>query len=410
MADLYIDAARLGLMSPAARRLNAAFARLASQPDGLLYFADFFRGGYDAWPDQLRRRYPDLRRWQGVAGLGAAVKRLVGAGPHADVLLASRSASLLRLAACTVADRYGELVTVDLLWPPYRRILADVCRQTGARLSVIRLRRHVLRGSAPWLATLIAAHGRRTGGYGIFLPAITHRGVELPVGPIVKSLRAASPGVHVVVDAAQAAGHVPLDFNAIGCDVLIAGCHKWLGGCHPLGFAVTADATMLRQAGRLIRRRTIEDPLMQLCCELGGDSPVRYGETACLAPLMAGQGAIHDALRKNARDELAGRLRNRRRVVRLLLRRRWRTASSSATTRHGVCVAKPPIPSRGMAPSALRRCFQRFRIAATVYNDLSVRLALPSALMPETALAQLDGALQWINDEVDGAFEDAVVA
>jgi selenocysteine lyase/cysteine desulfurase len=44
-------------------------------------------------------------------------------------------------------------------------------------------------------------------------------------------------GIHFVVDAIQAAGHLPLDVRAAGIDILATGGHKWLLGPFGTGFA-----------------------------------------------------------------------------------------------------------------------------------------------------------------------------
>ena len=66
-ARLYLDTARLGLMSKAVRLALRDFAQLAGEEGASLYFDNFLRDGYDRWPSRLRRRYKALRHWQGVS-------------------------------------------------------------------------------------------------------------------------------------------------------------------------------------------------------------------------------------------------------------------------------------------------------------------------------------------------------
>ena len=60
----------------------------------------------------------------------------------------------------------------------------------------------------------------------------------LTVGEIVRSIRRKAELRFVVIDAAQAFAHVPLDDCLSVSDFTIAGCHKWLQGYFPLGLAL----------------------------------------------------------------------------------------------------------------------------------------------------------------------------
>jgi hypothetical protein len=86
--ELYLDTARLGRMVPRAQRSHQDFARLCGDEGGSAHVEDFLRRGPDAWPEPMRRRYPGLADWRGVAPLKQALRDLTGAPPGADVLLA----------------------------------------------------------------------------------------------------------------------------------------------------------------------------------------------------------------------------------------------------------------------------------------------------------------------------------
>jgi selenocysteine lyase/cysteine desulfurase len=58
-------------------------------------------------------------------------------------------------------------------------------------------------------------------------------GLVFPVGSIAEFARARSIWFHV--DGAQAAGMIPLDLHALGCDSYAFSGHKWLGGPHETG-------------------------------------------------------------------------------------------------------------------------------------------------------------------------------
>ena len=66
---LYLDTARLGQMSPSARRASVDFARFASEYGCSLYLNQFLENGFDAWPAALRDQFPGLQNWHGVTPL-----------------------------------------------------------------------------------------------------------------------------------------------------------------------------------------------------------------------------------------------------------------------------------------------------------------------------------------------------
>lgn len=95
---LYLDTARLGQMTPAARDAQLDFVRLSAEEPSSLYFEEFLRGGFSAWPESYQRRFPGLRNWNGVSGLKQGLLQLAGAPDNWRVLLANRSLSLVNLA------------------------------------------------------------------------------------------------------------------------------------------------------------------------------------------------------------------------------------------------------------------------------------------------------------------------
>ena len=211
-ARLYLDRARLGLMSPSAQRVQIDFARLAGEESGTLYFEQLLRLGFDTWPKTLQHRYPALRSWQGLAHLKRGMKQLTGAGPNSRVLVASRSAELMRFASAQFFGPCRNVLTTDLSWPNYQRILQREACRTGNRVALVRLRRRLLRERLDCRALIgqLVDAFVRCGCDGLFLPAVDNLGVRLPVGEIVRSIARRAEIRFVVVDGAQAIGHVPL--------------------------------------------------------------------------------------------------------------------------------------------------------------------------------------------------------
>lgn len=373
---VYLDTARIGLMSPSARRMHEAFAALACDSEAPLYFHSFVRDGHSAWPDWLRDKHPDLASWQGLKGLADSLRQLLGAKPHSGVLVASRSASLFELAIGELASRCDCLVTTDLLWPPYRKLLEGVCRRSRMQLAVARLRGHVRRASQPWLAAIVADLCQGSRPYGLVLPAVTHRGVRLPLQPLVEQLAAEAPPELIVVDAAQAVGQTAFSLSGMQRCVAVGGVHKWLGGHHPMGFLVETGSDLRIADATRLRDKLPNDPLLKLWLELMADAQLRHGETASLIPLLTSQGAINDALTTDTRQRLAVRLKNRRRTAKLLESAGWSQAVPIHSASHGILVTRPAETGRKSKGEHLHS-LRSHGVAATSFPDGTTRFAMP---------------------------------
>ena len=116
---LYLDTARLGQMTPAAKDAQLDFVRLTAEEPSSLYFEEFLRSGYSGWPEFYQRRFPGLRTWHGVSGLKQSIRQIAGAPDHWRVLLASRSLSLVRLATGSLFRACRNVLATDLGWSTY---------------------------------------------------------------------------------------------------------------------------------------------------------------------------------------------------------------------------------------------------------------------------------------------------
>lgn len=143
---LYLDTARLGQMSPRARRASVDFARFASEYGAPLYWSDFLRHGASVWPDSIRAEYAGLSDWNGVSPLKERLRRLAQAHATSDVLIAARSASLMKVASHLLYGPCGNVLVTDLTWPNYERILRREQRNSACRITTARLRREILNG------------------------------------------------------------------------------------------------------------------------------------------------------------------------------------------------------------------------------------------------------------------------
>jgi hypothetical protein len=299
---LYLDTARLGRISPSAQQTHLDFVRLAAEEPSSLYFEEFLRSGFSAWPDHYQHRFPTLSRWPGIAGLKRQLNRFAEASDSGRVVIASRSAALMTLAARVLCKTCRNIFTTDFSWPTYQNILLHEANRFGDRVHVARLRTSVLRNRLPpdELVADIVREFAQHKCEGIFLPAVDNLGVRLPVDEIVTAIRRESEVRFVVVDAAQAFAHVPVDDGLSVADFTIAGCHKWLRGYFPLGIAFfgqpgTHDLIVHAVAGTL-QTGELDDGPLRFCEELNDADLDGYSETVNLGPLFSCCGAAADAL------------------------------------------------------------------------------------------------------------------
>lgn len=101
-------------------------------------------------------------------------------------------------------------------------------------------------------------------------------GYRMPVEEIAR--RAHAVGAELAVDAIQACGVVPVDVEALGCDYLACGSHKWLMGLEGVGFvfvrASCADKLRPHVAGWLSHEEPVRF-LFEGAGHLRYDRPIR---------------------------------------------------------------------------------------------------------------------------------------
>ena len=125
---------------PAARDAQIDFVRLTAEEPSTLYFEEFLKHGYDAWPDSYQNRFPDLKPWAGVRGLKQSLRQLAGAPDDWNVLLASRSLSLVQLAARSMFQVCRHVLTTDLSWPTYQDAVTRQALASGGHVTTVPLR------------------------------------------------------------------------------------------------------------------------------------------------------------------------------------------------------------------------------------------------------------------------------
>ena len=295
---LYLDTARLGQMCPEAQRADRDFARLAGEEAGSPYYDHFLRAGFYSLPPSIRSRYSGLRDWSGVASLKNRIKTALGLSADRPLLLANRSAVLVRLACRALYRRCENVLVTDMLWPAYRAILEDECQRQRRTLTTVPLKDAILRdrmGQMELIDHVLDRYSRESCD-GLFLSAVTCQGVRLPIPELVAAMRSIQRPRFVVVDAAQAVNHVPLHLANSSCDFLIAGCHKWLRAYHPMGIGICShsatDSTVAQVPSEMTGSRDHDDPLLRFTRELENQCCHAFDETVNLAPLFTAAAAV----------------------------------------------------------------------------------------------------------------------
>ncbi len=370
-------------MTPSAQQHQLSFARLAGDPHSLLYFFRFLACGANGLPSNVRQHFSGLGAWQGVNGFSESLRQFTNAADDTDVLLTSRSATLMQMGSNRLADSCQRVLTVDLLWPPYRRVLTTACRRQGVSLTICPLRTAALfdEVSPDELAQRVCDAYIENCCDGLVLPLIDHRGIFLPIPQIASQLREAGHAPkQFVVDVSQAIGHIEIDFESLGCDLAIGGAHKWLGGYHPLGIGIAKNSFPKKGSQCLL-----SDPILRLTQEAAGHHTVRHGETAAILPLITAAGALADLWQLSIAERLSVRLANRRLLASLLVDVGWQPLRSE-TEQHGILVSRCPVGSHRLSGSALRESLADQGIAATCYANGLVRFSMPSTPLTETDL------------------------
>ena len=390
-------------MAPSGCLALRDFARFAGEEGCSLYFERLVHHGFDAWPRSLRRHYPGFRHWRGAAELKRSLCRLAGFGPETEVLIAGRSAFLMEAAARALFRRCDRVLVTDLAWPGYRKILDRVAARIGGEVGTLPIRRAILgnRLSGADLVRRITDFWFAEKCDGLFLPAVSHDGIRLPlpeIGRAIGELR--RPRFAAVVDAAQAFCHAPLDRLGFDGETHLAGCHKWLGARLPLGVAVlprygpkSLDGYAMRDFGDYDR---IDDPLLCFLDQAERRSLESFSETVLLAPLFTCRAAIADLEMPHPSIEssFATRLANARALAIGAENVGWRPLLPPESLRSGILLLKRAGGGPGPSADAIRAYFAACGLTLTAYEGSVIRLAMPTDPFTRRQLERILHALR----------------
>jgi hypothetical protein len=398
-SHLYLDTARLGRMTPGAQRAVTDFARLAGDEGASPVLDRFLRAGFEPDDAASRDRYPGLAGWMGVSELKQSLRLLAGHRPDLPVLLAARSAQLMKFAARLLFHPCSNVLVTDLGWPEYHAILEAEARRATRTVTSVPLRDGVLQaglGEAD-VVERVRSEFVQHGCDGLFLTSVSNLGARLPVAEIVRAVEATRRLRFVVVDGAQGFCHTLADLRDEFCDLFLAGCHKFLGAYHPMGVGFYGRRrsrwvieTVLAQ---LLRAGDLDDPLLRFSAELEGDVGRPVSETVGLTSLFACQGAATDAMTGESTlfSRLPDRLHNLSVAAEVAAADGWRPLLPDPALRSGILLLQAErAGTRRSDAQALRSEFHDRGVSLTAYRDGMVRLSMPDRpwALEELALLQ----------------------
>jgi selenocysteine lyase/cysteine desulfurase len=400
---LYLDTARLGRMSPTARQLDQAFLEFAAEEAGSAYFDRFFMQGGAALPTHLQQRHPTLNEWLGIRGFQQQLSLLAGL-PDKDypVLIANRSAQLMKLGGRLLFHPCRNVLTTDLDWPNYRSIFESEAIRGNRNYTVLSVRDQLMRGDCNEVEVVEKCRSAfvRNACDGLFLTAVSHDGFRLPVAKIVQAVERTHHARFVVVDGAQDFCNAGSDLRF--CDLYITGSHKWLGALRPLGvgfYGRQLSRSLIETVlNRMVSTGEIDDPLLCLVRESQQDVWGRYPETVNVSPLFSCQGAVAEQLSLGEGERLTrqkNRIENREHASRTAKALDWSPVALPSTLRSGILMLRAENSNLArQEPETLRELFRDHAISLTAYSGGLIRLSMPSTLWTNNELSHLDEGLR----------------
>lgn len=369
-------------MTPAAKDAQLDFVRLSAEEPSSLYFEKFLRDGFSAWPSSYQERFPGLRTWTGAFGLKHSICRLANAPADWQVCLASRSLSLVRLASSCMFRVCRNVLATDLSWPTYEQAIEAKARLTGNRISVVPLRDGILNHGwtvddvTNYLATAFTEHQCD----GLFLPAVDHLGIRLPLRSIVERIRKRSELRFCFIDAAQAFCHVPLDDCLEVADFVVAGSHKWMGAYLPTGIGLFGQRRSRDMIAHRVRRpeqaEYNDDPLLHFTEQLDTGMLDGHSETANLTSLFACAGAVAHQLATPSTVESVSMAKHLAMVPRPTAG--WSPRQPAEPFRSRIVLFESSTGERHPAsPEAIRQTWLDSGCIVTGYPDGRARVSLP---------------------------------
>ena len=390
---LYLDTARLGQISTSAKRALNAALEFNKAYGANAYFDTFLYGGSSALKDPYE--FGDLSSWQGTEGFKRDIKRHFFSSDLGEIVLASRTASLMSLAAKMLFARCRNVLVTDLNWNSFTPILTASIPNANCSVTEVRIKDRILnqKASAEEIIRLLLAAYSKHGCDGLFLPAVSNHGIQLPVEAILKTIRANAKLRFSVVDAAQAINHVDIGWARGTADFIFGGTHKWLRSYEPMAFGYFGMPSSLSFISNSIGREMKSNPLADSLMRISQSPNSRIEETVNLCPLFAASGALKDSAPATTVSSVNHQVRTV--VEDAAGRAGWKCLVPSPEFQSQILLLKHPWMQKAKS-GYLRKALSRFGVAATDYPGGICRISLPRTI-DETQAELLENALVSVN-------------
>jgi kynureninase len=192
---------------------------LGAMPRGVY---DEMRSYADSWAERGVRAWEE-GWWEMAVGVGDKIAPLIGAGPGEISLHQNVTLTQAVISSCfDFRGSRNKIVMVELEFPSIQYFYQEQ-RRHGARVEVVPTPDHIRID----LDKLLAAIDETT----LLVPisqVLFRSSYIVDMRAIIE--RAHRVGAHVVLDAFQATGTIPLDVRSLGADFAVGGVLKWLCG------------------------------------------------------------------------------------------------------------------------------------------------------------------------------------
>ena len=370
-----------------------------------MYSEGFFREGSHVWPKSRLAEYPAFESWEGVESLKTRIAEHFGIASAQDVFLANRSAQLVRIAARMMFRTCRNVLTSDLNWPHWQKLVKDEAARSGQQTTDASIQDVVLndRSSAKELIERLEATFFNNGCDGIFLPTVNNVGIRLPLSKLLFDLKSSGQLRFALIDAAQSFCHLPEPAPSTLADVTITGCHKWLRGSLPLGIAICGRPLVADQIRTILKSSgssgEFDDPLLRFTQQICNCSVDNSSETVCVAPLFSANAAIRSSqtARSSLREQISRQLINMHPIERSAAGTTWSILEIDASVRSGIFLMRSSDPViQNMGCDQLRTQFCRWGAAISAYPHGLIRISAPTETVCEHSIDTLAAAFAGI--------------